>query len=86
MEEAVMSAWFRPKRYGYGASPANWKGWLAIALFVILAAAVGLAMAGQPLLMQLGALVVLLALFARIVWKKTEGDWRWRWGSERKEK
>ena len=59
---------------------------LAIALFVILAAAVRLAMAGGPLLMQLGALVVLLALFARIVWKKTEGDWRWRWGSVRKEK
>ncbi|MGO9485560.1 MAG: hypothetical protein ACLPX9_13385 [Rhodomicrobium sp.] len=81
-----MSAWFRPKRYGWGASPANWKGWLAIGVFLVLVLAVNLALAGEPLLMQLGALGVLLALFAWIVWKKTEGDWRWRWGPDGKEK
>ena len=23
-------AWFKPKTHGYGASPASWKGWVAI--------------------------------------------------------
>ncbi len=27
--------WFRPKSYGYGATPANWRGWAATAAFAI---------------------------------------------------
>jgi len=86
MEEAVMSAWFRPKRYGWGASPANWRGWLATGVFVVVIVAADLALTGGPLLFRLGAFVLLLALFAWIAVNKTEGDLRWRWGSERKEK
>ena len=26
--------WFTPKRYGYGATPANWKGWVATLAFI----------------------------------------------------
>ena len=81
-----MSAWFRPKRYGWGASPVNWKGWLATAVFVVLTVAVALALAGEPLLIRLGALVAVLALFIWIAVKKTEGDLRWRWGSDEKDK
>ncbi|HLZ78954.1 MAG TPA: hypothetical protein VKQ09_06415 [Sphingomonas sp.] len=33
-------SWFRPKRFGFGYSPATWEGWLATALIV--AAIVGL--------------------------------------------
>ena len=29
--------WFVPKSHGYGAQPANWKGWAAVGLFVIYA-------------------------------------------------
>lgn len=29
--------WFRPKRVGFGASPASWKGWLATFVAVALA-------------------------------------------------
>ena len=32
--------WFRPKRYGHGASPANWKGWAAIAGYMIATGAI----------------------------------------------
>jgi hypothetical protein len=35
--------WFRPKTYGYGATPSSWQGWLAVAAF--LAVEVGLAWA-----------------------------------------
>ena len=27
-----MSYWFRPKRYGYGATPITWQGWLLTVL------------------------------------------------------
>jgi len=26
--------WSKPKLYGYGAAPANWRGWIATATFV----------------------------------------------------
>ena len=32
----VSDMWFKPKRFGHGAKPANWKGW--VATFVFLAA------------------------------------------------
>ena len=32
---AERTYWFRPKRYGYGAEPANWMGWLAAGLFLV---------------------------------------------------
>jgi hypothetical protein len=78
-----MSYWFRPKYYGYGATPENWKGWLAIAVFVALAAAVVSAAEGP---WRIGAFAALMALFAWIAWKKTDGTWRWRWGPDGKEK
>ncbi len=81
-----MSYWFRPKRYGYGASPANWKGWLATAVFAVLVLAVNLALARETPLIYLGIFALMLALFGWIVWKKTDGTWRWRWGPDEKEK
>ncbi len=81
-----MSYWFRPKRYGWGASPANWKGWLATAVFVVLVLAVNLELAREMPLIYLGIFALMLALFALIVWKKTEGPWHWRWGPDGKEK
>ncbi len=78
-----MSYWFRPKRYGYGASPVNWKGWSVTAVYVVLLLAVTLATAGH-LLLRFGAFAVLMALLIWIVWKKTDGTWRW--GPDEKEK
>ncbi|MFY9642177.1 MAG: hypothetical protein WCD20_14260 [Rhodomicrobium sp.] len=81
-----MSYWFRPKRYGWGATPANWKGWVAIGVFVAVILAVNLELArGMPLI-YFAIFGALLALFGWIVWKKTDGVWRWRWGPDEKEK
>jgi hypothetical protein len=73
----AMSYWFRPKYYGYGATPANWKGWLATAVFMALIPAIAGALV-DPL--RIGAFAALIALFVWIAWKKTDGAWRWRWG------
>jgi hypothetical protein len=89
MRMKAMSYWFRPKYYGYGATPVNWKGWLATLVFVALALVITsnwgpLGGAGLPL--QFAALAAAIALFVWIAWKKTDGAWRWRWGRDEKEK
>ncbi len=88
-----MSDWFRPKRYGYGATPSNWKGWFATALFAafifgmsqLIAGGFGPASAGVNIVLR-GLVVIATVLFVWIAWKKTDGTWRWRWGSSGKEK
>ncbi len=73
--------WFRPKRFGYGATPTNWKGWAFVGVFILVALAVlqGLIHAGAP--HWLAALVVIALAGATIPFMKakTDGDWRWRW-------
>ncbi len=83
--------WFKPKAYGYGATPSNWKGWAAVAVFV--AVIVGLTlpllawpadMPASPKVWQVatwGLMVALLTFgFVRLSRAKTDGQWSWRWG------
>jgi hypothetical protein len=79
--------WFRPKNYGYGATPVTWEGWLA----TIAAAAV---VAGSVFVMQLVvdrsnfvAWIAWALFIAAATWRfirfcrcHTDGEWRWRWG------
>jgi len=81
-----MSAWFRPKRFGFGASPSSWQGWLATAVFI---AALPLSrLALRALLAPVDANVawrIFIPLatlgFVVLVWCKTDGAWAWRWGN-----
>jgi hypothetical protein len=79
--------WFKPKRYGYGATPVTWEGW-AVTI------GAGAIVAGSIIVMNmlagrsdfgawLGWAVVIAgvtALFVRVSRNRTEGEWRWRWG------
>ena len=77
--------WFKPKRYGYGATPVTWQGWavtlgtvlamVAVSLYLPLTAKSLWALLAL-LLFDAGALSVL----AIVSYRKTEGTWRWRWG------
>jgi hypothetical protein len=81
--------WFVPKRYGYGARPSGWRGWLATSVFVVLVLAFAVAWTashppGGPSLgsialftLGLGVLGALFSAFARM---KTDGEWRVRSG------
>jgi hypothetical protein len=79
--------WFRPKRYGYGATPVTWEGW---ALTVGIVAVVALSIVAMNLLAgrsNVGAWLawaafIVIAVFwmARISRQRTDGKWRWRWG------
>jgi hypothetical protein len=85
--------WFTPKTHGYGATPANWKGWAAT--FAFMASTIGLALLPQarpdlfatpdwPLrvMLWLAAIVTVIAGFIRLARAKTDGKWRWRWGED----
>jgi hypothetical protein len=77
--------WFRPKRYGYGATPVTWQGWAFT--FGIVAAMVAVSVYLRLTERHYWALAVLIAfdvlalgvLFV-VSRRKTEGGFGWRWG------
>jgi hypothetical protein len=82
--------WFRPRRYGYGATPTTWEGW---ALTVAVAAIVAISVVAMNLLADRANFVVWIAWaaiiaavvvsFVRISRQRTDGEWRWRWNAPR---
>lgn len=90
----MRDAWFRPKTYGFGAYPANWKGWAAVLVYVVAltgevtltlsiarSAGDGALSPGWFALGMVGAFVG-TAAFIWLCAKKSSEPWRWRWGSE----
>jgi hypothetical protein len=82
--------WFRPRRYGYGATPTTWEGW---ALTVAVAAIVAISVVAMNLLTDRANFAVWIAWaaiiaavvvsFVRISRQRTDGEWRWRWNAPR---
>ncbi len=86
-----MSYWFRPKRYGYGATPITWQGWLLTIAFVALLIGIMKMLeagfgGGQARVAVLAATAAATVLFIWISWRKTDGAWRWRWGTDAEER
>jgi hypothetical protein len=79
--------WFRQKTFGYGATPSTWQGWALT--IVSLALLFGVVMFGpairdntmRALWMVLGSAAVVVPS-TLIVYRKTEGGWRWRNGRD----
>jgi hypothetical protein len=79
--------WFKPNRYGYGATPVTRQGW-AVTLGTVLA------MVAVSVYLRLTerhywALAVMfafdaaaLAMLFVVSRRKTEGGFRWRWGND----
>ena len=76
--------WFKPKDYGYGNVPINWKGWaitVGFALFItglVVTVKMGLLSVTLCLVMAL----IATAIFIPFIKAKTSGEWRWRWGRD----
>lgn len=71
-------AWFKPKTYGFGATPTTWEGWVVIfAAAAIMIGAFRFHDWRRALIMGVSIFVV-----AAIAYAKTDGDWRWRWGKD----
>jgi hypothetical protein len=73
----MKKAWFGPKRFGYGASPRSWEGWLATALFTLVIAGASLLLIGsgwgrQPvnLLVVDGALLAVFLVVVSMTYDK----------------
>ena len=80
--------WFKPRRYGHGASPSTWQGWATIIAFVIVFPLLALALIwAMPNVWGNLAVVIFIPAavlgFIAFVRKKTDGEWRWRWGDDK---
>jgi len=81
--------WFKPKRYGYGATPVTWQAWaltlgVVAAVFVLAWWLIGFDGAGRPsgwnLIFFFKGVAILVAALWIISKRTTGGEWRWRWG------
>ncbi|MGC1780026.1 MAG: hypothetical protein WBB34_18990 [Xanthobacteraceae bacterium] len=78
--------WFKPKRYGYGATPVTWQGWAVTLGTLLVMVAVSLVLGlTERQSWELAAMLAfdaaaLVSLFV-VCRCKTDGEWRWRrWG------
>jgi hypothetical protein len=79
--------WFRPKSYGYGATPSTWEGWAATAVHVavVLVCVFLMVWYQENYSLIAASLTVMFLSTVWLVWlcrRKTEGEWRWRWGKK----
>ena len=79
--------WFKPRQRGYGATPVTWQGWLitiAAMVIVVMTSFLLPVLAGGNLwaLAVVVADIVVLAALWIVSRRKTDGEWRWRWGSD----
>lgn len=76
--------WFRPRRYGYGATPVTWEGWALTAGVVILSIVAMNLLADRSNVVAWLVWAVFVAtvafLMVQISRQRTDGEWRWRWG------
>jgi hypothetical protein len=78
-------AWFRPKRYGYGATPTNWKGWVfTLAMALALIALAEWLLRENKLAFAL-VIPVWFGILMTVCARKTDGGMRWRWGNANRE-
>jgi len=76
--------WFKPKRFGYGATPTNAKGWALTIGFALFIVALAIAVKADRVSVEIGIVIGLAvaAGFIVLTKAKTEGPWRWRSWSE----
>jgi len=81
--------WFKPKRYGYGATPTTWEGWAFTGLIVAIIAVGALlplrnghGPGGTTALLWWAFVAIVIALTVAVAKFKTYGAWRWRWGRD----
>lgn len=73
--------WFRPKSFGYGATPTTWEGWLVVAGFVIYLVGISWLIKEYSVDFFILLIAGIIGIFC-ISKAKTEGEWKWSWGDE----
>lgn len=87
-----MAYWFKPRRYGYGATPTTWQGVVTLIAFPVVIVGVALLLflfdvgPEGPSMWRFIAYVAVLTIglfvFFSLIRAKTDGVWRWRWGKD----
>lgn len=76
--------WFAPKRFGYGAGlPVTWQGWALLGGYLAILVVVGWLdhqTDGRDRTIGFAVFVAATATFVSLVYQRTEGGWKWRWG------
>ena len=70
--------WFKPKRFGYGATPITWEGWAVVIVFIIYIISLSSLIKED---VNRGILYLSVGIVA--IWiiskNKTDGEWKWNW-------
>ena len=85
--------WFKPRRYGYGVVPKDWRGWLAVVLLIAIDVALTVWLMVLPTVEMTGPTIVefvgwvastglITLIFVAFSRARTDGEWRWRWGEK----
>jgi hypothetical protein len=77
--------WFKPRQFGYGATPITWQGWvLSLAGMIVVVAATAwlttLTAVDPRFWLALVIDAAVIAALLIVSRRKTDGEWRWRWG------
>lgn len=81
--EMRQTYWFAQKRYGFGAVPVTWQGWLASLVYVAIVVAAAYRAPGDFL--KAGIILPVTLAYLYFIWTKTDGGFRWRWGPEKRD-
>jgi hypothetical protein len=73
--------WFTVKRYGYGATPCTWQGWVVLLFFLLLLMGMAILFSENTVLFAFAS-VVLVFMIIFISKYMSDDVWKWRWGGK----
>lgn len=78
--------WFKPKKYGYGAYPSSWEGYLVIILFIlgifVITKYTNIENNNYNPFLFLFLLIIEFIFLIYISKNKTQEKWKFRWGEK----
>ncbi|MCH8520269.1 MAG: hypothetical protein LAT82_05960 [Nanoarchaeota archaeon] len=72
--------WFRPKKYGIGATPTSWEGWALIISYLV--CVVYFTYFLQNIFVYIFLLLIATIILILLSYCRTQGSWCWRWGNK----
>jgi glycerol uptake facilitator-like aquaporin len=79
--------WFKPRTFGYGATPSTWEGWAAVAVYVVVLVGciVGITVRSESFALDaasIATIVVATVVMIAVSVQKTDGAWGWNAGTK----